>query len=128
MKILAIDYGTKKIGLAISNEKASIAFPYKIIANDAKVIDILRNIIKEEGVEKVVVGMPRYNHKTNLFFEIENFINDLRAVLEMPIDIYDELLTSEAAHKIKPQKKHSHDLSAMLILEDYLQKYYNDSF
>lgn len=126
MKILAIDYGTKKIGLAVSDRKSRIAFPFAVVDNDAGLIERLKKIIKKEKIQKIVVGAPRYNPKTNFYYQIEIFINDLEANFDLPIETHDELLTSKAAQKIKSDStnkvKSDHDLSAMLILEDYLTK------
>ncbi|MEK9165737.1 MAG: Holliday junction resolvase RuvX [Patescibacteria group bacterium] len=126
MKILAIDYGAKKIGLAVSDKKGRIAFPFGVVNNDAGLIERLKKIIKQEEIEKIIVGAPRYNPKTELYYQIETFINNLEANFDLPIKTHDELLTSKAAQKIKSdatsKAKSDHDLAAMLILEDYLTK------
>ena len=121
MKILAIDYGTKKIGLAVSNQKGTIAFPFGVIHNNARLTKTLKKIIKQEEINKIVIGLPKYNPKTEFYYKTEQFINDLKSKFDIPVVIQDELLTSEAAKKITGvQSKTKHDLAAMLILKDYL--------
>lgn len=120
MKHLAIDYGSKKIGLAISNPSGSIAFPFSTINNDKLLIKTLKKIFLTELVEKIVVGLPRYNKKTPLFQELQKFIENLQGALMIPIVTHDELLTSEAAKKLSERNKNRHDLAAMIILQDYL--------
>jgi len=133
MKLLAIDYGTKKNGLSISNQKGTIVFPYGVIDNSDRLIDDLREIIKKEGIEKVIVGTPSYNQQTDFYTELENFISTLKTKIEIDVDTQDELLTSEAAKKVKSprqvggqasgdNKKNSHEAAAMLILEDYIKR------
>ena len=125
MKILAIDYGTKKIGLAVSDKKGIIAFPFGVVENNPGLIERLKKIIKKEKIKKIVVGAPRYNPKTNFYYQIEIFLNNLKANFDLPIETHDELLTSKAAQKIKSDStgkvKSDHDLAAMLILQAYLE-------
>lgn len=126
MKILAIDYGTKYIGLAISNPGATIAFPFQTLANDARLMANLKKIVRAEAIEQLVVGMPKsYQQTSTINAIIEKFLSDL-ANLNHPnlsITTVDELLTSEATKKMPAQGGHStnHELAAMLILEQYLQ-------
>lgn len=126
MKILAIDYGAKRIGLAVSDKKNRIAFPFAIVENNTELIERLKTIIRQEEIEKIIVGAPKYNPKTELYYQIETFINNLKANFDLSVEIQDELLTSCAAQKIKfdatGKIKSDHDLAAMLILENYLNK------
>ena len=141
MKILAIDYGTKQIGIAVSNSAGTIAFPHSIIKNDRLLFTALRDIIHTENVEKIIVGKPEYNTQTEFYKSVEKFILDLEKTLPMPIETVDELLTSESAHKASlqkqakagrkktsstttPQQKNRHDLAAVLILENYINAFH----
>jgi len=123
MKTLAIDYGTKKIGLAVSNKGATIAFPFGVIDNNAQLIKTLKKIIRQEEIKKIVVGLPKYNRKTDFYYQTEKFINSLKAEFNIPVAIQDELLTSEAAKRLgDTQSKSHHNMAAMLILQEYLLK------
>ena len=119
MKTLAIDYGTKEIGLATSNDKGTIAFPHSVIENN-NALKSIQQIVTKEGIEKIVVGVPEYNKETDVYKKITNFIQTLKTTLSIPIETQDELLTSQAAQKKSPQQKNRHDLAAQIILEDYL--------
>ena len=121
MITLAIDYGTKKIGLAISNKDATIAFPHTVIQNDDFLWETLQNIIEQENIEKIIVGTPQYNITTPFFTELKTFIATIKAKVALPIETYDELLTSQAAKK-QTKGNGDHDIAAMLILEGYLNK------
>lgn len=56
MRYLGIDYGTKKLGLAFSDEEGTMGFPFEIIPNDAKLSDALALLIEEERIAAVVIG------------------------------------------------------------------------
>ena len=58
MKILAIDYGKKWIGLAVSDDERKLAFPYKTLENNSKLFPALNEIIKKEDIYKIVIGLP----------------------------------------------------------------------
>lgn len=123
MKLLGIDYGTKHIGLATSNNTGTICWPFLVIQNDAKTIQSIKKTIQEERIEKVVVGLPEYNKETPFYKNIKTFIKNLEREISLPIETYDELLTSEQAKRTRPQPKDRHDMAAQLILEGYvLQK------
>ena len=126
MRILAIDYGTKKIGLAVSNQKGTIAFPFGIVDNNKHLNSALQKIIQKEGIKKIVVGIPEYNKKTALYKEVEKFIKLLKQSTTTPVETEDELLTSETGRK-KMSLTHfvrdTHDVAAQVILESYLKAY-----
>lgn len=123
MKYLGIDYGTKKIGLATSDEDGRIAFPKSVIDNDNKIIENLIRVIAENGIEKVIIGDSKdYNMKDN---EIMGDIYDLQTVikeqLQVDVDLHLEILTSMQAEKMMGEKNEMIDASAAaIILQSYL--------
>ena len=132
-KILAIDYGKKRIGIAISDSKKSIAFPLKTIENK-EIFLYLKEIIQSEKIEAIVLGEPKaLNNKENiLFLEIINFRKKIISLFSLPVHLVDERFTSKIASKIildaniKKMKRRDKSLldkvSASLILETYLKK------
>ncbi len=142
MKILAIDYGTKNIGLALSDENQEIAFPYATLQGASrdnnetflKVIQDIKKICKLEKVEKIIVGMPvnlagDKTKTTELVFE---FIKELsrqgslkgEKYINIPIEEIDERFSTVQAQK-KIQNKNAHnldELSAQILLQSYLDK------
>ncbi|MFA6588073.1 MAG: Holliday junction resolvase RuvX [Patescibacteria group bacterium] len=104
MKILGIDWGEKRLGLAISQDEAW-AFPWKIleIQSFTQGIEMLANIVEEQKIEKVVVGMPigMDGKDTKQTSRVREVVADLGHVLNMPIEMIDERLTSEAAKKLQ---------------------------
>jgi len=130
MKILSIDFGVKKIGLAISDPAEKIAFPLEVIENQVfEKSDFvwlsLAQIIRQEEIAKIVVGLPVYQKnkdKPEIYNQVLKFIAELKNHFpKIAIDTQDELLSSQTAQNLTKQKNR-HDLAAMVILEDYLEK------
>ena len=133
-KVLAIDYGKKRCGFAISDEDQSIAFPLKTVDNQ-EIYQYIKNITENENIEKFVIGLPRTN--TNDLFNLENeiklFIKKIK--LDFPfLEIIreDERFTSSLAKLIiaksdlkkskRENKKLIDKISATIILQSFLKK------
>lgn len=140
-RLLGIDYGTKRIGVAISDEKGTLAFPRGIIVNDSNSFKKIGEIIKKENILEIVVGESvDFSGKLNvLSARIEIFISDLKEKFNLPVYKQKEFLTSVEARKSPDAKMNSRlsqshsrvkqiksgriDASAAaLILQRYLDK------
>ena len=108
-KFLGIDYGTKRIGIAVSDENGSLAFPKEIILNDAETMKRLGEIIKKENTNELVIGESvDFSGKLNaLSARIEIFILELQEKFKLPIHKQKEFLTSVEARRSKNGKKES---------------------
>lgn len=141
MRFLGIDYGTKRIGIAISDERGVLAFPKEIILNDSDIFNKLSKIIKTENISGIVIGESvDFSGRLNvLSAKIEIFISELQDRFKLPIYKQKEFLTSVEARRSKdskrdlsPSQAHSKvkkikservDASAAaLILQRYLDK------
>jgi len=141
MRFLGIDYGTKRIGVAISDENGRLAFPKEIVLNDQNTIKKIGEILKKEKVEEIVVGESvDFSGKLNILSaRIDFFILDLETNFGLPIYKQKEFLTSVEARKSKDGKKdlnqkqahsklkqkktgHIDASAAALILQRYLDK------
>jgi len=141
MKFLGIDFGTKRIGIAISDENGTLAFPKEIILNDLNTFKKLGDIIKKENVGEIVIGESvDFSGKLNaLSGRIEVFILELKEHFKLPVSKQKEFLTSVEARKIGSNKRslnqaQSHSKvkqiksgrvdasAAALILQRYLDK------
>ncbi len=124
MKILGIDYGRRKMGLAIS--EGSFAEPLKVLRyEEAEVLsDKLRIIIKELNIEKIVIGVSE--GKTAK--ETKEFAKKLQEALLVPVEFQDETLTTHEAQELsikagikrKKRKLMEDAYAASLILQNYL--------
>ncbi len=141
MKYLGIDYGTKKIGIAISDKCGKIAFPKKIIKLDINIIDAILNIINEENIQKIIIGksinMDGSDNKLQIY--INKFIKKLKENTDKEIELIDERMSSISARSYlynkgntaktrwtgKENKKRREAVdagAAAIILQRYLDK------
>ena len=131
-KILALDYGTKRIGVAVSDPLGITAQPVTVINRKGKKKDVpeLLGIIKEREVDKIVIGLPlnMNGSKGTLYDEVKKFGAMLERVSSLPVDYQDERLTTMQAEKVllagdvSRQKRRNviDKMSAVLILQNYL--------
>ena len=107
MRFLGIDYGTKRIGVAISDENGTLAFPKEIVENNLNTFERLGDIIKEEKIKEIVVGESvDFSGKLNVLSgRIEVFILELKEKFNLPVNKQKEFLTSVEARKAGSSKK-----------------------
>lgn len=123
MKYLGVDFGTKKVGLALSNEEGTIAFPRAIVPNDAELIAHIVRLAGEEKVAGIVVGDTRAlsGAANQASGEAETFIEKLAAVAPVPVKRGMEAWSSVEASRFAP-RGHARDDSAAaaIILQRFL--------
>ena len=122
MKILAVDYGGKWIGLAISDDDWKLAFPYKTVENNRMIFFVLNEIIKKEGIYKIIIGLPlnKQMKPTRQTAETENWVEKLIKKIDVPIDFENEIFTSKAADKLGAKNQHA--AAAAIFLQSYLDR------
>ncbi|WP_177604415.1 Holliday junction resolvase RuvX [uncultured Phocaeicola sp.] len=132
-RIIAIDYGKKRTGIAVTD-------PLQIIANGLttvpthQLVDFLLDYVRREPVERIVVGHPKQmnNEDSENMKNIVPFLNRLRKLLpDMPVELVDERFTSVLAHqailagglkkKDRQNKALVDEISATIILQSYLE-------
>jgi len=136
MRYLGIDYGSKRVGIAISDDGGTMAFPYKILHNNTELVDAIHNICGVEEVSAIVIGESHDLSGTpnKIMGSIEEFKRNLEGELDLPIYFQKEFMTTvEArgregkeqnnARKVAKEDAKSADASAAaLILQRYLDK------
>ena len=130
MRIIGLDIGTKRIGVAISDEECIIARGLNSIERDGKEIEKIKEIIKKYNVEKIVYGLPlRMDGSISSQTEVAvSFISKLKEEISIPLLPWDERLSTKQAETIlieadisrKKRKKLIDKLSAQIILQNYL--------
>lgn len=123
MKYLGIDYGTKKIGLAISDEEGTVAFPHEVIKNDTELEATIHDVIQMQGIGAVVVGDSKdFGGEPNDIAEHAHaFAQVLEETTGLEVHFEPEFLTTKQA------KQHTDDAladasAAALILQTFLDK------
>ena len=134
-RFLGVDYGGKRVGIAVSDEESKLAFPFKILKNNSELLDTIHNICGEENISEIVIGesLNLSGGENIIMQEIKEFTEKL-SELNLPIHFEKEFLTSvEArgregkekndARKIKKEISEKVDASAAaLILQRYMDK------
>ena len=131
-RIMGIDYGQKRIGIAISDELKIFAKPLLTIINDKDedVTKQIEELVKRESIAKIVVGLPLHpdgnpSEQTKI---VERFILRLRQHINTPIFTFDERYSSTDAHEIlkrnhlsiRKSKEKVDQIAAAIILQNYL--------
>jgi putative holliday junction resolvase len=131
-RILAVDYGAKRIGLAVSDPLNIVATPLDTlsVSRDVPVFTTLKNVIDKYGVDTVLVGYPMglSGKKTDQTRLVDHFISELKTVTSARIIPWDERFTSSEAEDIlrekgvKPSRNKGliDQMSARIILQEYL--------
>ncbi len=122
-KILGIDYGEKRMGLALTDREQRQAFAYDTLVVRPEFWDRLREICEDENVDKIVVGLPlnmsgKYTKKTE---EVVLFIGVLEENIKIPVETVDERLSSVEAKK-RGGGAGIDESSAQIILQQYIDK------
>lgn len=132
-RILAIDFGARKIGLAVSDQLGLTAqgLPTYYRSNKKTDFDHLRRVIKQFGITEIVMGLPlRMSGIEGIQAEkVQVFAEELRRKFKLPVHLFDERLTSVEANRLLRETEMSirrraevvDQLAAVLILESFLQ-------
>lgn len=125
-KILGIDYGRERVGLAISDEAGHHVFPRQTLSNHGpqKLLAELRSVIAAENVERIVAGLPlTLRGEIGLqATEVQSAMRELSGQLGIPVEFEDERMSSALADRF-PESSYSRDsLAAAAILESYLER------
>jgi putative Holliday junction resolvase len=126
MKILGIDYGTKRIGLAVSDETQTFARELTILSPKEFWAQI-KTIIAENEISKIVVGWPlnMSGEMTEKTKEVESVKLKVESETGLPVETIDERLSSSFAQSIRGSKKDLDSLAAQILLQNYLDKQKN---
>jgi putative Holliday junction resolvase len=133
MSILGIDYGRKRIGLALSDDQASIALAFGIIdaAKPPDVVAKLKDIIQVNHITEIVLGLPKRMDNTlgQSAQEVNSFAEQLKLNgIDVPVTFWDERLSSKQAEVLlrdtglshKHKREHINVVAAQLVLQSYL--------
>ena len=132
-RILSIDYGKKRTGIAVTDPLQIIAGGLATVST-SELFDWLKTYLSKEQVERIVIGEPRQpnGQPSENLARVQQFVNRWRkAMPDVPIEFFDERFTSVLAHqamldgglkkKARQDKALVDEISATIILEDYLR-------
>lgn len=131
-RILAIDYGKRRTGIAVTDELQIIAGGLTTVET-TRLEKFILDYIDREPVERIVIGLPKQmnNQPSENMCRIEPFVNRLRKLIEIPVEYHDERFTSVLAHqamlesgigkKARRNKELVDEISATIILQSYME-------
>ncbi len=122
MRILGVDYGSKRVGLALSDEQANLAYPHSVVPT-TKARDTIIILCEREGVDTVVLGESKdYKGNDNVIAPaIKQLAEDLKAAA-LEVIMEPEVLTSAAAERAGGTVEELDARAAALILQSYLDR------
>ncbi len=130
-RLMGMDYGEKRIGIALSDPMRIISKPYKVLVNDESFFQNLEQIIKEENVGEIILGLPINiaGDDTKKTLEVRNFKIKIEEKINLEVTFWDERYTSTEANELlkkmgySPQegRKVIDKIAASLILKDFME-------
>ena len=137
MRILGIDFGKKRVGIAVSDPLGLTAQPFDVLENNKRLISMIKEICKEKEVSLIVIGLPK-----SLSGELNTSARDaiyfsekLKAGIDIPVEMYDERFSTSLVQQafrqtgVSEKKGRSviDKMAAAIILSDYLNRKKNES-
>src|ERR1051325_10047888 len=139
MRILALDHGTKRIGIAVSDELKMIAQPLEFFPAEpfAEFLARLKELIREKEVELILVGLPRNMDGSYgpAALKVREFVAVLKETIAIPIKLWDERLTSVQANRFliegnvrrEKRKEKVDKTAAAILLQSFLDSLSNSA-
>ncbi len=121
---MGIDYGSKRVGVSVSDESGQMAFPEVVLSNDSDLLKNLVALIEDKGVEEVVVGhsLNRDGSENKIHSEVEELMEDLTLELGLPIHLEPEQYSTKEAEQIQGRNDMVDASAATIILNSYITK------
>ena len=124
MKVLALDYGSARTGVAVSDPTGTVARPLEVVENASSPagLEHLLELVEWEGAERIVVGLPitLRGERGAQAEETEAFVSALRALTDVPIETFDERFTTKLAES-RPTNAPPDAVAAAHLLSTYLE-------
>jgi putative Holliday junction resolvase len=124
MRYMGVDYGAKRVGIALSDETNAFSLPHSVIHNSKSLVQDIDKIIHENGVTHIILGESKNfkGEENKIMKDIKVFKEEIENKLNIPVIFEPEFLTSHEAEHIQG-KNDMHDASAAaLILKSYLDR------
>ena len=125
MKVLALDFGSARTGVAVSDPTGTVARPLCVVERAATEAGLarLRDLVRDEGAERIVVGFPLTlrGGRGEQAEETERFVDGLRAHVDVPVETFDERFTTTLAGQGPAAKAEEDARAAAHLLAGYLE-------
>ena len=126
---MGIDYGKKRVGIALSDQDQRFALPEAVVPNDDHLLEHIQKIVQEKDVIAIVLGESKnfLGEANQIQDDILRFKKNVELVTELPVFFEPELLTSREASHIQGEGKMLDASAAALILKSYLERQLSDA-
>ena len=124
MRLMGIDYGSKRIGIAFTDESGSMAFPHGVIPNDTKTLKSIVTLIEEKKVGSVVIGhsLDKEGQANKIHSAVEELITDLTLQTGLPVHLEPEQFSTQQAIRIQGRTSQTDAAAAAIILDSFIQR------
>lgn len=121
MRYLGIDYGTKKIGLALSDESGTMAFPHSVLKNEDSFFKTLVELIERENIGTVVIGYSHNKDGSDNVVQkaINELVTDLTLEVGIPVHLESEIFSTKEAERIQGKGEMIDASAAAIILNSF---------
>lgn len=131
--ILGIDWGASEVGVALASRETKLAFPLVTLRNNILLLDRLGELIHQENVQLVVIGIPSHVNRETVEYPGERLGKELRRRFSVEIAYQNEMFTTKMAQQnliergVKDVGKHDDVEAARIILQEWLEIHEGDS-
>ena len=123
-RLLGIDFGHKRVGLAVTDEMQTMAFPHKVFVNDNSLIKNICAVVAEKQISEIVIGhsLDKEGNPNSIHDKVEALMLDLTLETGLPIHLEPEQYTTQAALRLQGRNDMTDAAAAALILDTFITK------
>ena len=124
MRLMGIDYGSKRVGVALSDEAGLMAFPHRVLTNNPDLLKSIEEIIAKESVTEIVIGhsIGRDGEDNKIHAATTELITDLTLAVGLPVHLQPEHYTTQEAIRFTGRNDMTDAAAAAVILNSYITK------
>ena len=124
MRKMGIDYGHKKVGIALSDEGGLMAFPHDVWPNDSELLKKIGSLVEEKDVAEIVIGhsLSKTGEANKIHTQAEALITDLTLHLGLPVHLEPEQYTTQQAIRFQGRNDKTDAAAAAIILDSYITR------
>jgi putative Holliday junction resolvase len=124
MRRIGIDFGTKRVGISLSDEAGTMAFPHDVFENNSDLFKKIISLIEEKSVQEIVIGhsLDREGNPNKIHEAVEVLVTDLTLETGLPIHLEPEQYTTQEAVRIQGKNDMTDAAAATIILNHYISR------
>ena len=124
MRKMGIDYGTKRVGIALTDDQGLMAFPHKVVENGPDLLKYLCDVVEAEGVSEIVIGhsLGRDGKPNEVHKAVEELMTDLTLQVGTPVHLEPEQYTTQEAVRFQGRNQNTDASAAAIILNSFITR------